>query len=96
MGLQRRVDRLSVSPSQSQHDGQVETTKTFEQDAISRPHTFHRECQSSEAVDFEYIDATLEEDKVRALEAGCADFATKPVDFPALLTVIATALDANT
>jgi len=30
------------------------------------------------------------------LEAGCADFATKPVDFPALLKVIAAALDANT
>lgn len=37
----------------------------------------------------------MEEDKTRALAAGCADFATKPVDFPALLTVIAAALDAN-
>lgn len=38
----------------------------------------------------------MEEDKARALEAGCADFATKPVDFPALLTIIAAAFDANT
>ena len=38
----------------------------------------------------------MEEDKARALAAGCTDFATKPVDFPALLDVIATALNANT
>lgn len=38
----------------------------------------------------------MEEDKARALAAGCADFTTKPVDFPALLQVIATALNANT
>lgn len=37
----------------------------------------------------------MEEDKVRALAAGCADFATKPVDFPALLNVIAAALNAH-
>ena len=36
-----------------------------------------------------------EEDKARALAAGCADFATKPVDFPALLHVIATTLNEN-
>lgn len=37
----------------------------------------------------------MEEDKARALAAGCTDFATKPVDFPALLTVIAAALNAH-
>tara|TARA_Y100000385_G_scaffold291193_1_gene367767 strand:+ start:1565 stop:1948 length:384 start_codon:yes stop_codon:yes gene_type:complete len=37
----------------------------------------------------------MEEDRARALDAGCADFATKPVDFPALLTVIAAAINAN-
>ncbi len=37
----------------------------------------------------------MEEDKARALAAGCVDFATKPVDFPALLTVIAAALNAH-
>ena len=37
----------------------------------------------------------MEEDRARALEAGCADFATKPVDFPALLTIIAAAINAN-
>jgi len=30
----------------------------------------------------------MEEDKQRALEAGCSDFATKPVDFPDLLKII--------
>jgi len=37
----------------------------------------------------------MEEDKVRALEAGCAEYATKPVDFPALLAKIAVQLDAT-
>ena len=37
----------------------------------------------------------MEEDKARALAAGCVDLATKPVDFPALLTVIAAALNAH-
>ena len=37
----------------------------------------------------------MEEDKARALAAGCTDFATKPVDFPALLSVIAAALNAH-
>ena len=37
----------------------------------------------------------MEEDRARALEAGCCDYATKPVDFPRLLTKIATHLDAN-
>jgi DNA-binding response OmpR family regulator len=37
----------------------------------------------------------MEEDKARALEAGCCDYATKPVDFPALLTKIAAHLDAD-
>ena len=36
----------------------------------------------------------MEEDKHRALEAGCSDYATKPVDFPDLLTKIAAQLDA--
>ena len=30
----------------------------------------------------------LEADRLNALEAGCDDYATKPVDFPALLTKI--------
>lgn len=37
----------------------------------------------------------MEEDKHRALEAGCSDYATKPVDFPDLLTKIAAQLDAH-
>jgi CheY-like chemotaxis protein len=37
----------------------------------------------------------MEEDKARALQAGCCDYATKPVDFPALLTKIAAQLDAD-
>ena len=37
----------------------------------------------------------MEEDKHRALEAGCSDYATKPVDFPDLLTKIATQFDAR-
>ena len=37
----------------------------------------------------------MEEDKHRALEAGCSDYATKPVDFPDLLTKIAAQLDAR-
>jgi len=37
----------------------------------------------------------MEEDKHRALEAGCSDYATKPVDFPDLLAKIAGQLDAR-
>ena len=37
----------------------------------------------------------MEEDKHRALEAGCSDYATKPVDFPDPLTKIAAQLDAR-
>lgn len=37
----------------------------------------------------------MEEDKRRALEAGCSDYATKPVDFPDLLAKIAAQLDAR-
>ena len=37
----------------------------------------------------------MEEDKHRALEAGCSDYATKPVDFPDLLAKIAAHLDAR-
>ena len=37
----------------------------------------------------------MEEDKHRALEAGCSDYATKPVDLPDLLTKIAAQLDAR-
>ena len=37
----------------------------------------------------------MEEDKYRALGAGCSDYATKPVDFPDLLTKIAAQLDAH-
>ena len=37
----------------------------------------------------------MEEDKHRALDAGCSDYATKPVDFPDLLTKIAAQLDAR-
>ncbi len=37
----------------------------------------------------------MEEDKARALEAGCAEYATKPVDFPDLLAKIAVQLDAT-
>ena len=37
----------------------------------------------------------MEEDKHRALEAGCSDYATKPVDFPDLLTKIAAQFDAR-
>ena len=36
----------------------------------------------------------MEEDKHRALEAGCSDYATKPVDFPDLLKKIAAQFDA--
>ena len=37
----------------------------------------------------------MEEDKHRAIEAGCSDYATKPVDFPDLLTKIAAQFDAR-
>ena len=37
----------------------------------------------------------MEEDKHRALEAGCSDYATKPVDFPDLLKKIAAQFDAR-
>ena len=37
----------------------------------------------------------MEEDKHRALEAGCSDYATKPVDFPDLLKKISAQLDAH-
>ena len=37
----------------------------------------------------------MEEDKQRALEAGCSDYATKPVDFPDLLAKISAQLDAR-
>ena len=37
----------------------------------------------------------MEEDKHRALEAGCSDYATKPVDFPDLLAKIAAQIDAR-
>ena len=37
----------------------------------------------------------MEEDKHRALEAGCSDYATKPVDFPDLLTKISAQFDAR-
>ena len=36
----------------------------------------------------------LEEDRIKAMEAGCDDYATKPVDFPELLKKI-TALSAK-
>ena len=36
----------------------------------------------------------MEEDKHRALEAGCSYYATKPVDFPDLLTKISAQVDA--
>ena len=36
----------------------------------------------------------MEEDKHRALQAGCSDYATKPVDFPDLLTKISAQVDA--
>lgn len=37
----------------------------------------------------------MAEDKHRALEAGCSDYATKPVDFPDLLAKIGAQLDAR-
>ena len=37
----------------------------------------------------------MEEDKHRALEAGCSDYATKPVDFPDLLTKIDVKFDGR-
>lgn len=37
----------------------------------------------------------MEEDRQRALNAGCCDYATKPVDFPELLKKIAAQLDAT-
>ena len=37
----------------------------------------------------------MEEDKHRALAAGCCDYATKPVNFPELLEKIATCLNAS-
>ena len=37
----------------------------------------------------------MEEDRQRALDAGCCDYATKPVDFPELLKKIAAQLDAT-
>ena len=58
-----------------------------------------REAKADEAIrDIPIIALTahaMEEDKARALAAGCTVFATKPVDFPALLSVIAAALNAH-
>ena len=58
-----------------------------------------REAKADEAIrDIPIIALTahaMEEDKARALAAGCTDFATKPVDFPALLSVIEAALNAH-
>ena len=37
----------------------------------------------------------MEEDRRRAIDAGCCDYATKPVDFPELLKKLAAQLDAS-
>ena len=37
----------------------------------------------------------MEEDRRRAIDAGCCDYATKPVDFPELLKKLAAQLDAT-
>ena len=37
----------------------------------------------------------MEEDRRRAIAAGCCDYATKPVDFPELLKKLAAQLDAT-
>ena len=37
----------------------------------------------------------MEEDKARALAAGCSDYATKPVDFPDLLSKISAYVNAS-
>jgi len=38
----------------------------------------------------------LEEDRIKAMEAGCDDYATKPVDFPELLEKIKELSDKGT
>ena len=58
-----------------------------------------REAQQDPALSVIPINAltahAMEEDKQRALEAGCSDYATKPVDFPDLLAKISAQIDAR-
>ena len=54
--------------------------------------------QDAEICDIPVIALTahaMEEDRNRALEAGCCDYATKPVDFPDLLEKLSAQLDAT-
>ena len=54
--------------------------------------------QDSEIRDIPIIALTahaMEEDRRRAIDAGCCDYATKPVDFPELLKILAAQLDAT-
>lgn len=54
--------------------------------------------QDAEICDIPVIALTahaMEEDRSRALKAGCCDYATKPVDFPDLLKKMSAQLDAT-
>lgn len=60
--------------------------------------TTTRLCTMPDGKDIPIIALTahvLEEDRVQALQAGCSDFQTKPIDFPQLLEKLKNHLPAD-
>ena len=44
--------------------------------------------QESESEDEDFMNDAMDSDRQDAMEAGCDDYATKPIDFPGLLAKI--------